>query len=161
MIAAVITLLLKNFTLTFFLAGMVSAGIAILRSPAPRSQCLVREKLLSHFVLFAVGFLYLYNCVLHTVFARMTAHFIGWADSPFQLEVGSRAWVLPWQAFWDFGAPMTSSSWRLRLLRCSCSGRAAGTSIRLFVTTTLRRGMREPSSTPISGCRQPDFCCST
>ena len=30
----------------------------------------------------------LYNFVLHVFFGKMTAGFIGWADSPFQREVG-------------------------------------------------------------------------
>src|SRR5262249_30097583 len=34
------------------------------------------------------GFSYLYNFVLHVFFGKLAASFIGWEDSPFQLEVG-------------------------------------------------------------------------
>ena len=33
--------------------------------------------------------LYLYNAVFHIFFGALAAHFIGWADSPFQFEVGT------------------------------------------------------------------------
>jgi hypothetical protein len=48
----------------------------------------VVEAVFSWFLLFSVAFSYLYNFVLHVFFGAMTARFIGWADSPFQAEVG-------------------------------------------------------------------------
>src|SRR5262249_51152347 len=42
----------------------------------------------SDYILYAVGFMYLFNFVVHTVFAETSAAFIGWANSPFQYEVG-------------------------------------------------------------------------
>jgi hypothetical protein len=56
--------------------------------PAPRSSALIVEALLSYFVLFSIGFSNLYNFVLHVFFGKLAASFIGWEDSPFQLEVG-------------------------------------------------------------------------
>ena len=38
--------------------------------------------------LFSIAFANLYNFVLHVFFGRVAAAFIGWEDSPFQLEVG-------------------------------------------------------------------------
>jgi hypothetical protein len=46
------------------------------------------EALFSYFLLFSIGFANFYNFVLHVFFGEMTARFIGWEDSPFQLEVG-------------------------------------------------------------------------
>ena len=54
----------------------------------PRSVAVVVEALFSYFLLFSIGLANLYNFVLHVFFGKMTAGFIGWADSPFQREVG-------------------------------------------------------------------------
>jgi hypothetical protein len=39
-------------------------------------------------VFWTIGVLYLYNFVFHVFFGELAASFIGWSDSPFQLEVG-------------------------------------------------------------------------
>jgi small-conductance mechanosensitive channel len=57
------------------------------RSRPWTSRVLV-EALFSYFILFSIAISYLYNFVLHVFFGEMTAQFIGWADSPFQTEVG-------------------------------------------------------------------------
>jgi hypothetical protein len=46
------------------------------------------EAIFSYFILFSIALSYLYNFVLHVFFGEMTARFIGWADSPFEREVG-------------------------------------------------------------------------
>jgi hypothetical protein len=46
------------------------------------------EALLAYYCLFAIGLCNLYNFVMHVFFAGLSAHFIGWANSPFQYEVG-------------------------------------------------------------------------
>lgn len=46
------------------------------------------EALFAYFLLFSIGFSYLYNFVMHTFFGELAAGFIGWQDSPFQAEVG-------------------------------------------------------------------------
>jgi hypothetical protein len=57
------------------------------RHPSPLP--VVVEKLLAWYVFFTVGDSYLYNFIGHVFFGRETAAFIGWADSPFQFEVGT------------------------------------------------------------------------
>ncbi len=47
----------------------------------------VAEELLAYFVLFSIALSYFYNFVMHVFFGEIVAPFIGWADSPFQLEV--------------------------------------------------------------------------
>ncbi len=89
MIRSLITFVLGNFTLTFFVVGLLFSGAAIARLPRPVSRAQVVEKLLSWFVFWTIGVLYLYNAVFHIFFGQMAAAFIGWADSPFQLEVGT------------------------------------------------------------------------
>lgn len=83
-----IVFVLGNFTLTFFVLGLLASGIALCRTRGPRSFAVVVEALFSYFLLFSIGLANLYNFVLHVFFGKMTAGFIGWADSPFQLEVG-------------------------------------------------------------------------
>jgi hypothetical protein len=83
-----ITYLLKNFSLTFLCMGLLVSTVSLLRRPRPVSKATVADKLLSDYILYAVGFMYLYNFVVHTVFAETSAAFIGWPNSPFQYEVG-------------------------------------------------------------------------
>jgi hypothetical protein len=82
------TFLVKNFSLTFLCLGLLVSSVSLLRRPRPVSQAAVADKLLSDYVLYALGFMSLFNCVVHTVFAQTSAAFIGWANSPFQYEVG-------------------------------------------------------------------------
>ena len=82
--AQIIELLLRNFTVTF----LVIAAIATAVSVARRGERHLLEAAIAFYCLFAVGFSFLYNFVMHVFFGEMTAGFIGWADSPFQAEVG-------------------------------------------------------------------------
>ena len=79
--------ILENMTVTLLVLGVVAAGLAIALKPGPLTQARIAEELLAYFVLFSIGIGYLYNFVMHAFFGEMVAHFIGWADSPFQLEV--------------------------------------------------------------------------
>lgn len=87
-IQATITFILSNFTLTFFVIGLVFSVAAITRAPKPISAAMVVDKLLAWYVFFSIGVSYFYNFVVHVFFGQIAAAFIGWADSPFQLEVG-------------------------------------------------------------------------
>jgi hypothetical protein len=89
LINATITFILSNFTLTFLVIGLIFSGIAIARAPKPVGAPVIVEKLLSWYVFFSVGVCYLYNAIVHMFFGQMAAAFIGWADSPFQFEVGT------------------------------------------------------------------------
>lgn len=86
-IADTIRIVLTNFTLTFFVLGLLAAAVSIARAGRPRTAALVIDKLLAWHVLFSIGLSNLYNFVMHAFFGEMTARFIGWADSPFQFEV--------------------------------------------------------------------------
>lgn len=87
-IRTTITFVLSNFSLFFLLLGFVAALCALARMPKPVEREAIVEKLLSWHIFFAIGCCYLYNFVCHVFFGKMAASFIGWADSPFQLEVG-------------------------------------------------------------------------
>ena len=79
---------LSNPSITFFLVGLVASAIAIARMPASRTAGAVFEALLRWFIFFSIGCAMFYNFVMHVFFGAMAARFIGWADSPFQAEVG-------------------------------------------------------------------------
>lgn len=87
--ASVIKFAMFNFTLTFFVIGMLVAAIQIFKtSSVQRNSALVYEVVFKWFLLFCVGVTYFYNFIAHTFFGEQSAQFIGWANSPFQLEVG-------------------------------------------------------------------------
>jgi hypothetical protein len=81
---------LGNFTLTFFVLGLLASATAVWRTRQPRTPAVVLEALFSYFLLFSIAFANLYNFVLHVFFGKMAAAFVGWEDSPFQLEVGCK-----------------------------------------------------------------------
>ncbi len=88
MIGDIIKFALSNFTLTFLVLGFVTAGISLARKAKPLTPEAVPEALLAHFLFWSMGICYLYNFVAHVFFAETAARFIGWANSPFQYEVG-------------------------------------------------------------------------
>src|SRR5580704_7825007 len=89
MIRTFVEFVLGNFTLTFFVVGLLFSAVAIARAPKPVGRAPVIEKLVSWFVFWTIGVLYLYNAVFHMFFGQLAAKFIGWEDSPFQFEVGT------------------------------------------------------------------------
>ena len=89
LIRETIRFLMSNYSLSFFLLGLVVSLVAIARSRTSIDSPLVVEKLLSWYVFFSIGIDNFYNFVMHVFFGQMSAAFIGWADSPFQFEVGT------------------------------------------------------------------------
>jgi hypothetical protein len=83
-----IEFLFANFTLPLFVAGLIASAAALARKPRPLSRRDAAEALLAWFLLFSIGLSFFYNFVIHVFFGEMAARFIGWADSPFQAEVG-------------------------------------------------------------------------
>jgi hypothetical protein len=86
---SIIYFVLSEFVLTFLVLGLVFAAVGIARAPKPVTRAVVVEKVLSWHVFFVIGVMFFYNFVCHCFFGEMAAHFIGWADSPFQFEVGT------------------------------------------------------------------------
>jgi hypothetical protein len=77
-----------NFTLTFLILGVLAAGIAVALKPGGFTLPNVAEALLAYFILFSIAASFFFNFVGHVFFGARAAAFIGWADSPFQAEVG-------------------------------------------------------------------------
>lgn len=88
MIGEFISFVLSNFTLTFLVIGIIFSIISILCNLRKISGKIIAEALFAYFLLFSIGFSFIYNFVCHTFFAQEAAAFIGWANSPFQYEVG-------------------------------------------------------------------------
>lgn len=83
----VIVFLASNFTLTLLVLGFIVAALSLLRD-RPLRPGAVLEAVFAWFLFFSVGLSFFYNFVMHVFFGEMVAHFIGWADSPFQTELG-------------------------------------------------------------------------
>lgn len=105
-----IIFLLQNFSLTFFIIGLIVSAGSILISPKKADKTFVIEALIAGFIFFSIGVSYLYNGVVHTVFSEESARFIGWADSPFQQEVGFASFGFALIGFIAF-----RGSWQTRL----------------------------------------------
>jgi hypothetical protein len=88
MIEALVRFALSNFTLNLLVFGLIASAIAYYSKPAPRTPAQAIEALFSWFLFFSIGVSYFYNFVMHVFFGDIAARFIGWADSPFQTEVG-------------------------------------------------------------------------
>jgi hypothetical protein len=77
-----------NYFVTFFIIGLIAAGISLLNKPKPLQISEVSEAFFSYYLLFAIGINNLINFVFHVFFGDIAAKFIGWENSPFQAEVG-------------------------------------------------------------------------
>ena len=89
MIRSAIIFAVSNYALTFLAIGLVAAVVSIARAPRPLARLVVADKLLTWYVFFTIGVMYLVNFIFHVFFAQLAASFIGWADSPFQFEVAT------------------------------------------------------------------------
>ncbi len=85
----IIALVLQNSTIVLLLLGLINSGLVLWRSPERRTKAGIVDTLLTYFLLYSVAIGYLYNGIIHIFFGKMVAEFIGWANSPFQREVGS------------------------------------------------------------------------
>jgi hypothetical protein len=88
MIASLIKLVLSNPSVSLLVLGLMASLVSLFFKEKPLAKPVIIEALVAYFFLFSIGIGYLNNFVMHVVFADYTAKFIGWANSPFQLEVG-------------------------------------------------------------------------
>lgn len=87
-LTGIIAFVLGNFTLTFLVVGLVFSVVTLVRATSPLTAPVVVEALFKWFLFFSIGISYFYNAVMHTAFAETAVSYIGWANSPFQYEVG-------------------------------------------------------------------------
>ncbi len=83
-----IIFVISNFTLSFFILGLIVAMIVLLIRCRSLTKPVIIDILFSYFLLFDIGISYFYNFIMHVFFGGVAAQFIGWAQSPFQAEVG-------------------------------------------------------------------------
>jgi hypothetical protein len=88
MIAEVIRLALSSYPFTFFFIGFLCAGLSLWKRRRALTSAEIIEAWLSYYCLFSIGLFYVYNFIMHVFFGKMSASYIGWEESPFQLEVG-------------------------------------------------------------------------
>jgi hypothetical protein len=86
-IAATIAFLIGNYMTTLFVVGLIVAAVRILRMRDNRSPVAVSGTFLNTFVFWAIGCAQVVNFVMHSVFGDYAAKTIGWAQSPFQMEL--------------------------------------------------------------------------
>ncbi len=86
--AEVVKFVLSHYFVLLPIAGLVWAGAVVLRKGGRLTRVQAAGILLQGFLFFALGLSFLWNFVMHVFFGAAAAHFIGWADSPFQAEVG-------------------------------------------------------------------------
>ena len=82
-----IKLALSNFTVTLTILWLFCSVLALLIS-RNRSKRSVSRIFFSYYLLICIGISNIYNFVMHVFYSDMVAGFIGWANSPFQIEVG-------------------------------------------------------------------------
>ncbi|MET0866140.1 MAG: DUF6790 family protein [Nakamurella sp.] len=87
MIANTIAALIGNYMTTCFVVGLIVAAIQTYRRRGRLDSSLVSALFLNSFILWAIGVAQAVNFVMHSVFGDFAAETIGWAQSPFQLEL--------------------------------------------------------------------------
>jgi hypothetical protein len=71
-----------------WVAALACAGLAIWRGPRPVARGFVIDRMLRYLFLFPLGLQGLWAFMGHVFFAEQAAASIGWANTPFQYEVG-------------------------------------------------------------------------
>src|SRR5262245_65448222 len=77
-----------NYFVTFFIIGLIAAGISLLKKPKPLQISEVVEAFLAYHVLFAIGINNLINFLFHVFFGDVAEKFIGWEIRPYNRVVG-------------------------------------------------------------------------
>lgn len=80
--------ILSNFTLTFVVIGLIFSFITLFIYRNSLQKDSIIEALIKFYCFWGYGVSWVYNAIMHILFHETAARFIGWEDSPFQLEVG-------------------------------------------------------------------------
>lgn len=82
-----IAFLIGNYMTTLFVLGLIVAAVKVLRFRGTRTGAAVSGILIETMLLYGVGISLVVNFVMHSFFGDYAAKTIGWAQSPFQLEL--------------------------------------------------------------------------
>jgi hypothetical protein len=85
---AFLVFILSNYTFTLFILGIIFAGVSLSLQWKSISKAQCVDIIFAYFLFFNIGISYIYSFIVHVFFGEMAAAFIGWSQSPFQLEVG-------------------------------------------------------------------------
>lgn len=133
-IGRAIAFLLMNFTITFFVIGVIVAVIVVAVKRSAKHEAI--SVFFSWFLFFAIGVTYVFNGIMHTVFGDMSAASIGWENNGFQAEVGFASLGIGIVGFMAFPRRMPYSLKLAALVGPACFlWGAAGTHIVDIVTT--------------------------
>jgi hypothetical protein len=91
------------YALILPLIGLVVAVVRVLALPRPRSPGRVVEIFMRQYLLFFIALPFLCNFVAHTFFGHVVAPLIGWAPSPFEVEVGTASLGFALVGFYAIG----------------------------------------------------------
>lgn len=86
--SGILKLVIGNYFLWFFVISLIAGWLSLINKPRPLTLNTVAGALFSYYLLIAIGINNLVNFIFHVFFGEMAASFIGWAQSPFQAEVG-------------------------------------------------------------------------
>lgn len=86
-ISGVLAAVIGNYLISSFVLGLIVAVVKVLRWKGHRSASVVSGIFVNTFIFYALGVAFAINFVMHSVFGDYAAKTIGWAQSPFQLEL--------------------------------------------------------------------------
>ena len=87
MTSDIIAAIIGNYLTSAFVLGLIVAAVQVWRLARPRTATDVSGIFLSTYLLYGVGIAQILNFVMHSFFGDYAAKTIGWAQSPFQLEL--------------------------------------------------------------------------
>lgn len=87
MIGDIISALIGNYMTTFFVVGLLVGVIQVAVQRSRHTYEAASGTMLNAYLLYAIGCASALNFVMHSVFGDYAAKTIGWAQSPFQLEL--------------------------------------------------------------------------
>lgn len=79
---------ISRYTFTLLILSGIFALFSLFYNKKYLRKLNVYELILGYFLLFNIGFANIFNFIMHVFFGDFSAKFIGWEQSPFQLEVG-------------------------------------------------------------------------
>lgn len=86
-ISGVLAAVIGNYLISCFVLGLIIAVVKVLRWKGHRSASVVSGIFVNTFIFYALGVAFAINFVMHSFFGNYAAKTIGWAQSPFQLEL--------------------------------------------------------------------------
>jgi uncharacterized protein DUF6790 len=91
------------YALILPLIGLVVAVVKVLAVPRPRTPERIVEIFMRQYLLWCIALSFLCNFLVHTFFGDIAAPLIGWAPSPFEVEVGTASLGFALVGFYALG----------------------------------------------------------